>query len=114
MILLLLTGDFLGSDNHMRDIIEPAIKRSKASESVVVSVIMRSCLWKATQLADMMVLPESGEALEEWTVPEMGYRNVANDLKNRIEQFKAALEMQELKNENERLKEENAALKKKQ
>lgn len=104
MILLLLSSDFLGSDEHMRHIVEPAIKKSKAAESVVVPVIMRSCLWKLTELAQMEVLPENGEPLEEYDIKEAGYRNVASEIKHRIEKLKVALRVQELEMENVELR----------
>lgn len=104
MILLLLTGDFLGSDDHMRQIVEPAIKKNRATESIVVPVIVRSCLWKLTGLAEIDPLPENHEPIEEWQVKESAYRNVATEIRHRIEKLKAALHMRQLEKENEELK----------
>lgn len=64
MILLLLSPDFLDSD-ECYDQMHLAMQRYEQAEASVIPILLRPCAWKATPLKDLMPLPRDGTPLSK-------------------------------------------------
>ena len=56
VVLSLVSADFI-DDDDVYDRVKPLLQRYNAGENVIVSIIVRNCLWNITPLAQFPVLP---------------------------------------------------------
>ncbi len=92
IILLLLSADFLASDDLYNRIVKPAIERQERGETHLIPIILRPVHWQDTALGKLQTLPEKGQPVTDgsWhTLDEalfdvaMGVRKVVEELTSR-------------------------------
>lgn len=57
IILFLVSADFLASDYIWRKEIDIAMERRSKGKAIVVPIILKPCLWKQTEFANLQALP---------------------------------------------------------
>ncbi len=77
VLLLLLSPAFLDSDYIARVELAHALDREAAGTARVIPILLRDCLWDETPLADLQILPEGAEPVEDWDSPQKAYVQVA-------------------------------------
>ena len=115
IILLLISADFLATDYCTEVEIPEALRRHKVGEATVMPVILRSCAWDLTPLADIQAYPEKATPIVSWTHIDDAYtdvvRNVnlaATKIKERRSQQQA--EQERIQQERQRQTEEQERL----
>jgi len=63
LILFLISADFVGSDYCWDVEMKRAIERADEGNTVIVPIIVRTCLWKQAPFARFQALPENGKAV---------------------------------------------------
>ena len=63
LILLLISADFIASDYCWDVEMKRALDRAEQGATVIVPIIVRTCLWKAAPFAHLQALPENGKAV---------------------------------------------------
>jgi internalin A len=66
IILLLVSADFFASDYCYGIEMKRALERQKASEAVVIPILVRFTDWKDTPFASLQALPSDAKPIESW------------------------------------------------
>ena len=92
IILLLISPDFLDSDYINGKELNRALERDAAGDARVVPVILRPCLWKQGDFAELGVLPTDGEPVtsEKWHTVDQAMFVVAEGILRVVEELSAA------------------------
>ena len=91
LILLLISSDFLASDNLYNTAVVQAMTRHNSGEACVVPIVVRDCLWQTSAFANLVPLPKGGYPvtdLQHWRTRDAAFRNVAEGLTKVIDNFK--------------------------
>ncbi len=80
VVILLVSTPALATDYITDHEIPQTLKRHKAKETVLVPVILESCRWTKTALADLNALPAKGEPLTKWKPQSEGWNSVSAGL----------------------------------
>ncbi|MBL7784954.1 MAG: NACHT domain-containing protein [Chitinophagales bacterium] len=86
VVILLITADFLASEKLWKEQISPAIDRHQKGEALVIPVLVRPCLWKATVLKDLQPLPRQGVLLNADKDESAVYDEVTKEIQRVIQQ----------------------------
>lgn len=90
IIILLISASFLASDYCYSVELQRALERHKAGEARVVPVLIRSCQWQNTPLAELQMLPVGGLAVNLWPSRDKVYVDIAqaiNSLVNDLQSY---------------------------
>jgi len=89
VILLLISSDFLASDEVYYSQVTKAIDRHNNKEAYVIPVVLRDCLWQEGIFKDLQPLPQNGKAITSahWSSKDEAFTAVTVQLKAIIEQF---------------------------
>jgi len=87
IILLLVSIDFINSPYCYDIELDRAIERHTAGESVVIPVILRSCMWKSTPFAHIQAVPKDGRPVALWPDRDEALMNVAEGVKQIAEEL---------------------------
>lgn len=87
IILLLISSDFLSSDDAYENEVLKALERHKLGEARVVPVILRDCLWKNTQLGNLLPLPTNGKPVKEWESQDVAFKDIAAEIDKLVNRF---------------------------
>ena len=80
LILLLISPDFLSS-NEMYDIeMKLALERHARGEAHVIPILLRPVFYKNAPFAHLEMLPDNGKPITSWTHQDEAFENVANGL----------------------------------
>ena len=82
LILLLVSTDFLASD-YIRNVELPhALSRHQENTARVVPIILRNCLWKQSEFAQLQVLPTDGHPIisDQWHNRDEAWLDVAEGI----------------------------------
>lgn len=85
IILLLVSPDFIDSDELWQRDVKIAMKRRNAKEALVIPVLLRTCEWKATQLGGLQALPINEEFITNWQNKDEAFKEVAKGIREAIE-----------------------------
>lgn len=86
IILLLLSANALASDYFYDQEVADALARHDRGEARVVPLILRSCAWRATRLADLQAIPKDGKPVVSWPDRDNAYADAVDSLWKLIEQ----------------------------
>lgn len=90
IILLLVSIDFINS-KYCYDIeLERALERHAEGSTVVVPVILRSCLWKHTSFAKLQALPSEAKPITAWDDRDSAMTNIAEGIRSIAERIRAS------------------------
>ena len=90
VIIPLVSADFLSSIYCYEVELQVALGRRARGEAAIVPVILRSCLWNKTPLANLLALPTDGKPItlwpdrdEAWTIVADGIQKAVRELRER-------------------------------
>lgn len=87
IILLLLSPDFLHSDYCYKIEKARALQRHDEGSARVVSIILRPCDWKHTDLAAYLVTPKDGRPITQWPDRDEAFLDVVTSIRRAIEEI---------------------------
>ena len=87
IILLLVSIDFINSEYCYDVELDRAIERHSAGEAVLIPAIIRSCMWKHTQFANIQAIPKDGRPVSLWSDRDDAFVNVAKAIKQKAEEL---------------------------
>jgi len=93
LILMLISPDFLGSDYCYETEMPRALEKHRSGQAVVVPIIVRSCQWQRTPLADLQVLPRDGRPIRLWRNRDSAWSDVAEKLGSIIVGFRKSRDL---------------------
>ncbi len=82
IFLFLITANSLASDYFHDKELPFAIERHKKGEVQIIPIIMRSCGWKHSPIADLQVLPTEGKPIysSHWSFTSEAYTDVVDGI----------------------------------
>lgn len=82
IILLLVSPDSLASDYFYGKEVTVSLERHEKGETVVVPVILRSCMWTITPLGKIEAMPDKGKPVNSplWGTKDDAYTNIAQGI----------------------------------
>lgn len=87
IILLLVSIDFINSPYCYDIELDRAIERHTNGESVVIPVILRSCMWKSTPFGSIQAVPKDGRPVNLWPDRDEAFMNIAEGIKQMAEEL---------------------------
>ncbi len=96
IFLFLITADSLASDYFHNKELAFAIERHKKGEVQIIPIIMRSCGWKHSIIADLQVLPTDGKPVRSshWPFESEAYTDIVEGIEKVLLQKKEQKEKQ--------------------
>ncbi len=96
IFLFLITADSLASDYFHNQELTFAIERHKKGEVQIIPIIMRSCGWKHSIIADLQVLPTDGKPVRSsyWPFESEAYTDIVEGIERVLLQKKVEKENQ--------------------
>ena len=89
IVLLLVSIDFINS-RYCYDVeMQSALDRERLGEVVVIPVIARNCMWKATDFARLQATPTDGKAIASWPDRDEALTVVAERIREVAERLMA-------------------------
>ena len=86
IILLMMSPDFLFSEECKKEMNNALLRRSKEPLSVtVVPVILRRCAWKDSAISNLLAVPRDGKPVSTWTDKDEAFVDIYEKLKEIIE-----------------------------
>jgi len=85
IILLLLTSDFISSDDIYEKQLQKALQRHKDEETTIIPILMKSCLWESSVIGDLSatMLPWKNKTpLLEQADPAAGLKDTVQKLED--------------------------------
>src|SRR5579885_1502084 len=83
LLIFFISADFLASE-VCQEQMEVALGRQERAEATVIPVVVRPCLWQATVLRTLQVLPRE-EKYEDGPLPEAVWREIAAEIRQVVE-----------------------------
>ena len=87
IILMLLSPDFLNSDYCYGIEAERALQRQQEGSARLISVILRPCDWKHTELSKSLVTPKDGKPITRWPDRDEALLDVSDSIRKSIEKL---------------------------
>ena len=84
IIILLLSPDFLASEDLYNQIVVPAMKRHKDGDARVIPVILRPVHWQEAPLGKLQALPRDGKPITLWENLDEALFNVTEDIRKAV------------------------------
>jgi hypothetical protein len=81
IILLLLSPNFLSSDNCYNLQLKRAVERHKAKTARVIAIILRPCDWNYKPFNELIVLPENAEPITLWSNQDAAFLNIIEGIR---------------------------------
>lgn len=85
VVLTLVSSDFI-DDDSVYERGNLALERYNDGQNVVVSILVRNCLWKKTPYADLPLLPTNKKPVNRWEPEDDAFTDIAEHLAESIEQ----------------------------
>jgi hypothetical protein len=90
IILLLVSQDFLSSDDLYEKQLKPALKMQQEKRARVVPILLHSTGWKDTDLGGLVVLPRNNKPVAEWPNQDRAFVEIAEEIKMIVNQIREA------------------------
>ncbi len=99
IILLLISVDFIESDDCYNIELKKAIQRHKTGNACVIPVILRHCMWEQVsvddmQLGELQALPKDAKPISKWADRDEAFTSIAEGLFEKIRQLQEQQEQQ--------------------
>jgi hypothetical protein len=93
IILLLISPDFIASDDLYNGELSLALVRHRRNEARVVPIILRDTEgWEQTEFGQLLALPRDLKPLTAWKNRDAAYSSIAKDIRHVIDELKAKQE----------------------
>ena len=90
IILLLVSPDFLFSEEHGNIEVERAMERGQAREAVVIPISLRNIdNWRNTPFGELLALPRNGKPVIEWSNRDAAFAEITKEIRGVVERLKA-------------------------
>jgi hypothetical protein len=86
IILLLISPDFLGSDQYYSEL-EKAIERHQEGIARVIPIILRAVEWESTPLRNFKILPTGACPITKWDDQDEAFRDVIKGIREVVEEL---------------------------
>lgn len=91
IILLLVSPDFLFSEEHGNAEVEQAMKRHNAKEAVVIPINLRNIdNWRAMPFGKLQAIPRNNKPVTEWSNRDAAFAEIAKEIRGVVERLKNA------------------------
>ena len=87
IILLLVSPDFLASDYCYKIEKGRALERHQTGEARLISIILRPCDWRHTDLAKFVVTPRDGKLITQWPDRDEAFLDVVQSIRAALEEI---------------------------
>lgn len=84
IILLLLSPDFLASDYCYKMEKATALSRAQSGEARLISVVLRPCDWKHTDLPKFVMTPKDAKPITMWANRDEAFLDVVQEIRRAI------------------------------
>lgn len=84
ILLLLLSADYFASDAFNLQTIVQALDRHRSGQIQVVPLLLRSCDWQSTPLAEVQCLPRNGKPVTLWENRDDALFSIVQELRRLI------------------------------
>lgn len=89
VILLLVSSDFIASDEVYENKIKEAREKYESGQACVIVVILRACDWKNESLfGNLPVLPKDAKPVKSWTNPDEAFESIAQGIRKEVEELR--------------------------
>ena len=88
IIILMISSSFFNSDYCWETEMSEAIKRAKNGECRIIPVIVRECMWEATEFRGFLALPKDGKPINEYGNEDKAYTEIARRVNAIIEEIR--------------------------
>lgn len=85
IILLLISPDFLASEECYEVELRRAMERHKAKEAIVIPVLLRPGDWQGAPFSKLQALPQNGKPITTWENQDEAFQNVVTGIRYAIE-----------------------------
>lgn len=86
VILLLVSADFLASDDCEADL-RRALERQRAGEVRLIPILLRACSYEDAPFAALEALPRGGKAVTSWPNRDEAWREVVEGIRDVVEEL---------------------------
>lgn len=80
VILALVSSDYLNSDYCFEKELQTALEQHKYHRSILIPVILRSCLWSESPLGELEALPIDAKPVASWEDSDEAWKNVTEGI----------------------------------
>jgi TIR domain len=87
IVLLLISPDFIDSDECWDLEMQQALERQKEEKTLVVPVLLRPVDYKAAPFTHLQVLPKNGKPITSWSNQDEAFEDIARHIRLLAEQF---------------------------
>lgn len=87
IILLLISPDFVSSDDCWDIEMERALERQKEEKTLVIPVLMRPIDYKEAPFSNLRVLPKNGKPITSWDNQDEAFADIAYNIRLLAEKF---------------------------
>ena len=89
VILLLISADFIASDECYNENMKHALDMHRAGKCTVIPVLARACLWQDTPFSSLQILPKNQQPLTSaaWQTHEDPFTQVAENLRSVVQKL---------------------------
>jgi tetratricopeptide (TPR) repeat protein len=91
IILLLISVDFVNSDDCYHAEMMPALARHNAHEALVIPILLRPTDWRGLPLADLQWLPRFAKAVTLWRSKDEAFSHIVESIRKIIQDGEQAL-----------------------
>lgn len=88
IILLLVSPDFMYSEQHGNVEVKLAMERSKAGAVVIPVNLRRIDYWEATPFGKLLAIPRNGTPVTEWGNRDAAFAEVAKEIRRAVESLR--------------------------
>ena len=83
IIILSISSDFFASDACMNEM-QTALHLQHAKRTTVIPLIIRPCDWLHSAISDLLVLPEDGKPVSEWSSRDAAFLDVVTGIRGAL------------------------------
>lgn len=92
IILLLVSPDFIFSEEHGNLEVERAMERWRANEAIVIPIHLRNIDgWRNMPFGDLLSIPRNGRPISAWPNRDAAFAEVAREIRGVVERLKNRL-----------------------
>jgi hypothetical protein len=84
VILLLVSPDFLASDERYQREMQRALARHEEGEALVIPIILRPADWQGGPLGRLQSLPRNGKPITSWLSQDQAFFDVAQGIQEAV------------------------------
>lgn len=81
IILLLVSPDYIASEDCYSVELQEAIKKHTAGDVIVIPILLRPCDWKTAPFGGLQVLPRNGRPVVTWPNRDEAFAEIAQEIR---------------------------------